>query len=540
MAIVCRQCGRRSTDGSRFCANPECGAYLGWEGQEQPAEAPAPVLGGTPAQPFADTQSAAATLTLSDSVLSVVPGETATSTATVHNGGSQVEQFAVEVVGPTAGWAVIEPAALTVYPGERAQSTIRLSPPRTSATAAGRAWFTVRATSMLHPGLAVGANGTLEVGAFRELSASLSPQGTSGRWRTVHGLDLTNGGNIVEPVRLQAGDPSGRLRIGLPAGEIPLAPGTHRVNLAVRPAPRLVGRPQAYPFQVTVVPRPPTPPIRLDGRREGIPLVAGWVPKVVGLLAVLAAAAVVALVLVPRRGSTPAPAAQSSQKAPVDVRADGGLPSATAGGGGAASVAAPAAAGESPPVAAPPKASAKPPAAPGACRAGFVWRLAFDSDKVCVAPAVRDQAAADNAAAAGRWTSGAYGPDTCLPGYVWRDSSPTDHVCVTGDVRTQAAQDNAQATARLQVPPRQCLSGYVWREAFPTDYVCVTPATRGQAASDNAQATARRDPTGPYGVTTCVAGYVWREARPVDRVCVTADIRAQTAQDNSLAASHTA
>ena len=532
MAIVCRQCGRGNADGAGFCANPECGAYLGWDapGGTQPA----PVLGGARQQPVADAQSAAATLTLSDPVLSAVPGETATTTAIVHNGGSQVEQFAVAVVGPTAAWAAIEPATLTVYPGERAQCAVRLAPPRTSATAPGRAWFTVRATSLLHPGLAVGANGTLEVGAFRELSATLTPQGSSGRWRTTHSLDLANTGNIVEPVRVQAGDPSGRLRIGVPAGEVPLAPGTHRIDLPVRAPLRLLGQPQRYPFQVTVAPRPPTPAIRLDGGREGIPLVAGWIPKLVGLLAVLGAAAVAAVVLLPRGGTTTTPRGESTPAAGTAVDpANGGGPSAATAG--------------SPTMAAPsqthkasPKASPSPPPVAGACQPGLIWRAAFQSDLVCVAQAVHDQVVADNAAAATRWISGAYGPDTCVSGYVWREASPTDHVCVTGDVRSQTASDNAQATARLLVPPKACLSGYVWREAFPTDYVCVPPTSRTQAATDNTQANARRNPTGPYGITTCVSGYVWREARPVDHVCVTPDIRAQTAQDNSLAGSRTA
>ncbi len=296
MAIVCRQCGRHNTDGSRFCANPECGAYLGWEGQQQTGTQPAPVLGGTPSRPVAETQSAAAALTLSDAALAVVPGEIATSTATVHNGGSQVEQFAVGVVGPAAPWSTVEPPTVTVYPGERAQCAVRFAPPRRPDTAAGRAWFTVRATSVLHPGLVVDGHGTLDVGAFRDLAAVLVPQGTSGRWRTMHAVDVANSGNVLEPVRLSASDPSGRLRIAVPEGEIPVAPGTRRINLAVRPPLRLVGRPQRYPFQVTVAPRPPAPPIRLDGGREGVPLVAGWVPKVALALAALAIAAV-ALVL---------------------------------------------------------------------------------------------------------------------------------------------------------------------------------------------------------------------------------------------------
>jgi len=36
------------------------------------------------------------------------------------------------------------------------------------------------------------------------------------------------------------------------------------------------------------------------------------------------------------------------------------------------------------------------------CKEEFVWREAFSGDHVCVAPAVRSQTAADNAAAPGR------------------------------------------------------------------------------------------------------------------------------------------
>jgi hypothetical protein len=524
MAIVCRQCGRHNTDGSRFCANPACGAYLDWDGQP-----------GLDTQ--LDTQTAAASLALSDIALAAVPGETASTTATVHNGGSQVEQFTVAVIGPAAGWAVVEPPTLTVYPGERSRCTVRFTPPRAPDTAPGRAWFTVRATSILHPGLSAGGNGTLAVGTFRDLAATLNPQGTNGRWRTVHTVELTNAGNVVEPVRVQATDPAGRLRFAVPAGEMPLAPGTHRVDVPVRPPLRLVGQPQAYPFQVLVTARPPTPPIRLDGRREGIPLVAGWVPKLGVAAAALAVAALATFVVAPRLVAKSTPLGQASQQAAASATNGGGATQAASGGQASAASVAPSSA----PASSPAHSSAPPPP-PGSCQAGYVWRLAFDSDQVCVTQAVHDQVVADNAAAASRWTNGAYGPDTCILGYgyVWREASPTDHVCVSGSARTQAAQDNAQATARLATPPKQCRSGYVWREAFPTDYVCVPAATRTQAASDNAQATARRNPTGAYGVTTCAAGYVWREARPVDHVCVTPDVRTQTAQDNRLAGTRTA
>lgn len=86
--------------------------------------------------------------------------------------------------------------------------------------------------------------------------------------------------------------------------------------------------------------------------------------------------------------------------------------------------------------------------------------------------------------------------DTCLPGYVWREAVPGDHVCVTPAVRAQAADDNAHAAERVDPEnhafgPDTCRQGYVWREAVPGDHVCVTPAVREQTALDNALAPTR-------------------------------------------------
>ena len=80
-----------------------------------------------------------------------------------------------------------------------------------------------------------------------------------------------------------------------------------------------------------------------------------------------------------------------------------------------------------------------------------------------------------------------YGPDTCASGYVWRDAAPNDHVCVTPADRSAAAAQNAAGPSHLSPTggasgPNTCLAGYVWREAFGGDVVCVTPAERADAS----------------------------------------------------------
>lgn len=81
---------------------------------------------------------------------------------------------------------------------------------------------------------------------------------------------------------------------------------------------------------------------------------------------------------------------------------------------------------------------------PDTCRQGFVWREAFRGDHVCVRPWVRDQTAADNAAAPSR----IYGNGRCVQGFVWRESYPGDHVCVTPEIRERSARDTERAPYR--------------------------------------------------------------------------------------------
>ncbi len=88
------------------------------------------------------------------------------------------------------------------------------------------------------------------------------------------------------------------------------------------------------------------------------------------------------------------------------------------------------------------------------CIDGYVWREAFDGDRVCVTPAARLQAAEDNRQASERISprSGAEDIVICLPGYVWRQAGTEDHVCVTPTIRSRTAEDNEMGPSRIAVP----------------------------------------------------------------------------------------
>ena len=99
------------------------------------------------------------------------------------------------------------------------------------------------------------------------------------------------------------------------------------------------------------------------------------------------------------------------------------------------------------------------------------------------------------AAAAPSLADGDSGPDTCINGFVWRDAGPADHVCVSPATRTQAAADNAQAAARRD-SDGACLTGFVTRDASRTitSASCRPPARR------------RRPTTPPRRAVACPCG----------------------------------
>jgi hypothetical protein len=87
---------------------------------------------------------------------------------------------------------------------------------------------------------------------------------------------------------------------------------------------------------------------------------------------------------------------------------------------------------------------------PGACVAGYVWRLAVVDDHVCVTQETRDQIESDDKLASARVKNGGgYGADTCANGFVWREAVPQDHVCVPPETRATTWHDNDLAATRI-------------------------------------------------------------------------------------------
>lgn len=259
--------------------------------------------------------------------LAVEPGGQTRLTITVSNPGTIVENYRIEVLaehadaGPDA-WSQCFPDELSVYPREKGEATVVLSPPADAVS--GRQPFAVKVSSTVPPHASAVAEGDVDVGPKYGLQAAITPVTSSGRWRGHHLITYTNWGNAPVRLRLAVRDPDAKLGFLLQPQDVSLPIGGRAsVRLAVRTRkPFLRGPQQRLPFEVAAEPDepgapampPPAVALPSDPRRPVLSAAFNQKPIVsklavaAGAVAALAAAAAVVLALRIPKPHHPAPA----------------------------------------------------------------------------------------------------------------------------------------------------------------------------------------------------------------------------------------
>ncbi|OLR92877.1 COG1470 family protein [Actinokineospora bangkokensis] len=282
--------------------------------------------------------------TMADADVEVVPGEQAECVVLVRNGGSTVDQFAVDVVGEAAGWTTAEPPVVNLMPGTEAPVRLVFAPPRTAAVPAGPVGFGARVRSREDPGSSLVEEGTVTVLPFTAFEAELLPPRRLSSGRARYRLVVANNGNHPLDCAAVGVDPDGeKLDVRVEPAEAVVPPGTAAV-LKVRATPFkrfLRGDVVTHPFDVEVTDRAePAEPLVVSGVLEQGPRLPKWLlPALAALVALIAALVVLWFtVLVPKVESI---ATKQAEEKAVEVavqvaqseaaKADGG----GAGGGGA-------------------------------------------------------------------------------------------------------------------------------------------------------------------------------------------------------------
>ncbi|MEU9078370.1 hydrolytic protein [Kitasatospora sp. NPDC048538] len=186
--------------------------------------------------------------------LTVSPGAVATTTLTVRNETDIVEAYSLEVVGPCAAWATVEPARLSLFPGTSETVTVRLAPARSPEVRAGEFPLGVRVLPAERPELVTVPETTVTVEPFHELHTELAPRRRRGWLRARYRTSVRNLGNVAVPVVFTPAQPGEDLRFGFTPEKLRLEPGeSAEVRLKVR-ARKLIwfGKPTSWPFEVAV------------------------------------------------------------------------------------------------------------------------------------------------------------------------------------------------------------------------------------------------------------------------------------------------
>ncbi|MEI7034375.1 hypothetical protein [Streptomyces pratensis] len=293
------------------------------------------------------------TASLDASSVTAVPGEETALPLQVLNSGRTVEEYRFEVVGACAAWSTVEPAVLSLYPGDSGTVSLVLRPPRDAAVPAGESTFGIRVVPAGGQDDTVVPEGRVTVLPFHETTAELVPRGSTGARSGRHQFAVDNRGNVPVTVRLGAQPGTEQARVAFAVPELRIEPGHAKfARLRIRPAKRMWrGTPVTHAFQVFAAPQPaegeePPAPVLVDGSYQQEPILPRWLPRalITAAVVLIALVGIWYLLLRPavksaaREAVTPEAVRSAAAADRSDVPVEGGPGGAGSSGGAVAGV----------------------------------------------------------------------------------------------------------------------------------------------------------------------------------------------------------
>ena len=187
------------------------------------------------------------------------PGDSAEIAITVQNSSNLVDVFSLEVVGLDSSWCQLSLVHSSLFPGDKAESTLTISPPKVSASLAKNYPFTIKVNSQKDPTQFTEKPATLDLMPFFTFDASVRPQKDTNP-KGYFLIELSNSGNSDLNIQMTGNDQESLCRFLFDPQRPRVAPGENtRVELVVEPAKRpLRGRPRSYRLTLTATSDPGT------------------------------------------------------------------------------------------------------------------------------------------------------------------------------------------------------------------------------------------------------------------------------------------
>jgi hypothetical protein len=235
--------------------------------------------------------------TIEPNNLNVDAGSETSLVVRVRNRGSIVDQFDIHIVGPTAGWAVVDPPSLRLFPDKEGEARVTFRPPRAPEPSADTYPFGVAVRAAADPTAATVEEGHIVVAPFVQLASTIVPQTSRGSMSGTHDLTVRNVGNAVAEVTVSASDPDALLNFDVTPPRVGLRPGgSATVRTKVRPKSTFfTGGAKRVPFQLQID-DPNAGSYQVPATLEQRPLIPGWTKVVFGM----AVAGLAAVLVLPR------------------------------------------------------------------------------------------------------------------------------------------------------------------------------------------------------------------------------------------------
>jgi hypothetical protein len=220
--------------------------------------------------------------------LHVEPGQTVTSSLTVINTGTIVEQFTIMLLGDVAAWTDAAPPVVSLFPGGQETVTLAFSPPRVYTTPSGLVPFAVKVIPSTEPEDSVTEEADITVGSFTDVGAELVPRVATGRLAGHQKLAVDSRGNVPLPVSIAAVDAADALKFQMRPAKLTTAPGEARfIRVRVKPRQRFWKGPQQHkPYKVQVTPENEQPLV-LEGALTQKAVLPKWFLPLLGIAAAL-------------------------------------------------------------------------------------------------------------------------------------------------------------------------------------------------------------------------------------------------------------
>ncbi len=235
--------------------------------------------------------------TIEPTELQVDPGAEASLLVRVRNRGTIVDRFDIAVVGPTAGWASVDPPSLRLFPDKEGEARVTFRPPRAPTPTADTYPFGVAVRAASDANASTVEEGHVAVAPFVQLTTEIVPQTSRGSRSGTHDVTVHNVGNAVAQVAVKASDPDRLLTFDVVPERAGLKPdGATTIRIRVKPKETFFfGAAKRIPFSAQVD-EPTAGSYQIPASIEQHAIIPGWVKPA----AALAVAAVVALAFLPK------------------------------------------------------------------------------------------------------------------------------------------------------------------------------------------------------------------------------------------------